>query len=226
MKLNWSRNLGCFERHLQRKCGNPLFPPDVRSVTQAQVDDARARDWIDAEEVRERFRSLLRRIADEPAPITGADALDVRTAFDDLLTRAAEIGDALKHDAPAIFQMYESVVRDILAAIGDNRDLTRQLHDALALSRHRRRLFNNPFIAQLRRRDTPIRPDEVVPSLLTESPETIRLTIEVLADNPEVVGVLQRSAARLVANSPEARDILRKQPEKLSALGLDAQRVN
>jgi hypothetical protein len=226
VRLEWSRNPGCFERHLQRKCGNPLFPPEVRDVTQREIADARKRDSIEAEDARNRFLALIRRIAANPGTVPTTEALDVRKEFDDLLTRAAEIGDVLKDDMPEIFQMYESVVRDILASSNGHPDLGRKLGNALTLSAERRKLFNNSFVAQLRRPDTPIQPNEVVPSLLGETPNTIRLMVEMLSDQPEVVGVLQRATAELMANSSEVRNILRKQPEKLSALGLDTSSAN
>lgn len=224
-ELIWSQNPGCFERHLQRKYRNALFPSDSRVVTQDQIDRARARDSVDAEDVRHRFTSLLRGLA-EGGAASGGEALDRREALGDLLSRAAEVGDALKDDMPAIFQMYEAVVRDILASLSDSPELARELRTALAFSIEKRRLFNNCFVAQLRRRDTPIHPDEVVPSLLSETPETIRLMTEVLSDQPDLLAGLQERAFELIASSTEARDILVRQPEKLAALGLDTDSAN
>jgi hypothetical protein len=225
-KLIWSQNPGCFERHLQRKYRNPLFPPDVPTVAQEQIDQARVKDSLEAEEVRQRFWSLLHRVRDRDASVPCGEALNVRKEFDNLLSRTAEIGGPLHEVVPKLFEMYEAVVHDILASLYDHNDLEKQLRVALAFSAERRRLFNNSFVAQLRRMDTPIRPDEVIPSLLSETPETIRLMVEVLSDHPEAVAALQDSASKLMANSPEARNILLGQPEKLAALGLDIRSAN
>jgi hypothetical protein len=222
MALNWSEHPGCFERHLQRKYGNPLFPPDARAVTQEQVDLARLIDWAEAEEVRQRFLSLAGRIAKAPESVPYAEALDVRKAIDDLLARAAEIGGPLKDDVPEFFRMYELAVQEMLAALHDKPDLAEQLRFALAVSTEKRKRFNNPFVAQLERKDTPIRPEEVIPSLLSETPETIRLMVEMVSDQPGALSVLRASVSELVANSAEARKILIRQPEKLMALGLSA----
>jgi hypothetical protein len=40
-KTKWSKNPGCFERHLQRRDGNVLFPLERRSVTNKSIEEAR-----------------------------------------------------------------------------------------------------------------------------------------------------------------------------------------
>src|SRR5437879_5488623 len=42
--IAWSSRPGCFERHLQRRHNNPLFPPSRRIVTQEEVTAAHIAD--------------------------------------------------------------------------------------------------------------------------------------------------------------------------------------
>src|SRR5271169_6485620 len=86
-KLVWSANPGCFERHLQRRVGNPLFPASSRYVTQVEIDGARARDSREAEIVRNEFVGLCRRIA-QMKVLPFQEAHEVERATDQLLTRA------------------------------------------------------------------------------------------------------------------------------------------
>ena len=39
-KVEWSAKPGCFERHLERRLGNPLFSEERRHVTWRQVKEA------------------------------------------------------------------------------------------------------------------------------------------------------------------------------------------
>jgi hypothetical protein len=207
--LIWSQNPGCFERHLQHKSGNPLFPLEARTVTQEQIDHARTRDLLEAEELRQRFLSM-------------GKALDVRQGLDDALSRAAEVGGPLCEDVPEFVELYEAAVHDILASLHDNHDLDQQLRLGSAFSEEGRRKFNGSFVAQLRRADTPIRASEVIPSLLSETPETLRAMMEILSGYPESVAALRASASQLIATSQEARSTVLRRPEMLAILGLDS----
>jgi hypothetical protein len=40
----WSEKPGCFERHLQRRDGNLLFPPERRIVTYKEIEEAKEKD--------------------------------------------------------------------------------------------------------------------------------------------------------------------------------------
>jgi len=43
----WSEFPGCYERHLQRRYKSLLFPPERRSVSKKEIDEARERDNFD-----------------------------------------------------------------------------------------------------------------------------------------------------------------------------------
>ena len=52
----WSDYPGCFERHLQRRDGNPLFPPERRIVTKKEIDEAKAKDLIEYNQFAEKVK--------------------------------------------------------------------------------------------------------------------------------------------------------------------------
>jgi len=54
--IQWSSAPGPFERQLQRKVGNPLFPPSDRKPTDAQVISARVSDLRNTAEFLRRYR--------------------------------------------------------------------------------------------------------------------------------------------------------------------------
>lgn len=225
-KLYWSEQPGCFERHLQRKHGNPLFPRDARTVNQLEVNRARIRDLEELSEFTERITSVLVKLKDALSENTALDeALDAKLAFDELLARAAEIGTP-NEDVSSILQLYEQNIQYILASLHSDPDSEKRVRASLAVSEEARRLYNNPFVAQMKRPDTPIKPEELVPSLISESPETIRIMVEVMSKMPGGVGPLQTSASELIRNSAEARAVLQSEPEKLAALGLKAHAAN
>ena len=49
IQLNWSAVPGCFERQLQRRHNNALFPEEKRRVTTDEVVEAKSRDQADLE---------------------------------------------------------------------------------------------------------------------------------------------------------------------------------
>ena len=57
---------GARERHLQRRCDNPLFPAAVRTVTQEQVTIARQEDVGELQS----FQSELREVVERAVNLT------------------------------------------------------------------------------------------------------------------------------------------------------------
>lgn len=218
----WSPTPGCFERHLQRRYNNPLFPPNRRIVTQSEVEEARARDTMEAESLRGEVKEVLKLFLDlNPGQkIEMTLGLDTARRLDGLIERAARLGgDSSKEEADLI------TLRKALAA-----DMKRGAEEANAPGLREAlgeldlflqilvKGWSNRFLAQMGRKDSPILPEDVVPSLLSEDKETIRLVVESFAKQvPEVVPPtflhdpdIARRASEVVNKSLNALDKVRQ----------------
>jgi len=168
-KLKWSQVPGCFERHLQRREGNALFPIERRKVSRAEVTTAQERDQRD----QDRFIATVKRLGadleDSEARNPGSTVRDSSylKKVQDLLEEAASIGGGRVQNAIRILEpieenMIQNLNRSMPAA-------TELLQEATALSMTAR----NTFLAQSTRKDTPMLPEEEIPSILSEDFETI-----------------------------------------------------
>ena len=193
-KKKWSKNPGCFERHLQRRDGNVLFPLERRNVSKEEIGQARRMDEKDQD-------NFLHDTVDFMNELNDSDELNpIQSAFDKLkkvqefLEKAASIGGDLEKYILMLEKLEVSYTEFLNEAVPDGKDLIDQ---GQALSSQNRM----PFFAHLKRKDSPILQDEQVPTLLSEDLDTIA-----------VVGLLSRSFPNF---KPAESDIKKKLDEAI-----------
>jgi hypothetical protein len=172
----WSQHPGSFERHLQRREGNPMFPEPLRSPTDEEIKAAREKDRADyrtAEEATRRWLEGVASLSGDNATVGNLDpyhksAADVMV----LCARAGETAETLWH---RIKSADETIAAVIIRAIEKSSP-----EDAARLRAFDAKWFPlkdlraHPFFAQCGRQDGPIAPDEIVAALLCESVQTIQ----------------------------------------------------
>jgi hypothetical protein len=163
----WSDKPGCFERHLQRRDGNVLFPRERRIVTQREIEEARRKDTVEQRQLREKVRSFAIRsstvLMNDQSPTRGASVLKEVQA---LLGEAASIGGIID-EAIQILEMTEQGLMEALnKAVPEVAEQLELVHSCAVTER-------SPYLAQLMRKDSRIRKDEEIPTLLTEDSDTI-----------------------------------------------------
>ena len=215
--LKWSTNPGCFERHLQRKYNNPLFPESERSVNQYKINQARERDSIDASKLLQSVNDILHDFAAIVNPCTG-DVIDqFRGRIDNLLKRAAEIGGELSSEPITILTTIRtSLMESWRAGIEGNNQASESLRRAEVFNQARSLVVHIPFIAQMGRKDRPIKSEHMVPALLCESPETIRTVMSVM--DGETRALVRQAAEEVAARVQEEGALIPLLEEKLRAL--------
>lgn len=176
----WSSIPGCFERHLQRRQDNPLFPIERRKISKAEVVEAQK--WDQSEQ--DHFIALARSLGTElenSEKIKPGSTIQDSTCLQkvqDLLELAAAIGGNVQNTVQMLESTEAGMIQQLNQQMPDGADLLRQ---GRTLSTMRR----IPFIAQSTRKNSPILSGEEVPTLLSEKPETISLIGQISRSLPD-----------------------------------------
>jgi hypothetical protein len=227
IQLAWSQNPGCYERHLQRKYQNPLFPPASRSVTQEQIDAARVRDLHDAEVLREEFQHVLQeemsgRKVEEMSgrKVAAASQINaIREKLEDWMERALGIGgdegDKIKQQ---LDDLRRAVITDWRQGLQNdgNTEAVDALDNAERSFEENVKPFHNRFIAQMSKLESA----DIVPALLSEDPEIISLVLKQMGDGSDAQKQVRATAIRLLADNLQANPPIPQLQEKLRVLGV------
>jgi hypothetical protein len=181
----WRDVPGCFERHLQRKEGNPLFPASERQPSDDAIERARAKDVADLEKFKAEVNAFLQSGAESLKRMTTVGNMGdfQRTQVIPLLCRVAGLGEV----GVGLFKTLEKCRGHLHKAIADavGGEEGQKLFRSFEELEERSRFQYNLFLAQASREDTPI-PAAYLPALLSESFDTIKEYIEGLySHDPE-----------------------------------------
>jgi hypothetical protein len=222
--VDWSQPCGCFERHLQRRWMNPLFPVERRRISFAELRESKARDQGDLLELEANFRGTATRIFElaDATPRLGLLFEEVNQQLDvlqGLLLRAAEIGDLANRLREAVRKPYDHLMQSV-RGVRESLDLDSKLEiDAFIVARRRiMDIYSNQFISQMKRADTPILSQEVLHSVLTEPLTTVRLFASLIPHAVRGELRIHALAVALVQGVEKEGYAVQGSQEKLSAL--------
>lgn len=167
----WRNKPGAYERQLQRRHKNLLFPAALRTVTTADVLNARRKDSADYKALVDKYRAIE---LPETLRRNWNDFLGgLREQIDELRIRARQIGG----DTTRIMEMLNSTRLNFVNVwreqMQNNPEALRLYEIAEAAVREHEETFRGDFCNQLLRDDPTIPASELVPSLLCEDPESV-----------------------------------------------------
>jgi hypothetical protein len=115
-QIQWSRNPGRFQRYLQIRHDNPLFPPERRTVERRALMTARSRDAEEREGFQAEMMSHVNELISifqvtQPAAYARVD--DYRVKLEALIQKAAELGPSVEQDRATLWKLWNSLVEDI-----------------------------------------------------------------------------------------------------------------
>jgi hypothetical protein len=111
-KQKWSKIPGCFERHLQRRDGNALFPPERRKVSMEEITQARKKDEIDQERFIETIRKLGNELenSEDTSPLSIVPDSSSLEKIQALLEEAASIGGNIQNAIHRLETTEENII--------------------------------------------------------------------------------------------------------------------
>jgi hypothetical protein len=211
-ELKWSENAGCFERHLKRKHENPLFPEPDRNVTQEQIDEAQRQDQADAVSLQKKLLDLASDIAKLPALATWSNCSPIRERIDDLLSEVAGVGGPADNTRESLNSIRTALISSLREGIKDNEKASKALEEAEEYHQKQIEIAHDPFVAQMGR----IPSDDVVPAMLSESPETIWKAMSIMNEN--TVDLVVADARDRVRRAQAEGEVIPLADEKLKAI--------
>lgn len=171
MSISWSPRPGCFERHLQRRYQNPIFPAARRFVTRHDLTTARLTDLRDFADFYRKYRSLVNELM-HLGTFTLERGRDLWKRIFDLKERAAAVGGGYAAEVTVLDTAAEALGAEITRAVKEP-----GFEDALLDSASMSAITQHPILAQYAREDSPIRKDdgddEWIRTVLSEDESTI-----------------------------------------------------
>jgi len=159
-----AQDAGCFERHLQRRRENPLFPRGRQDVSGIEIQEARQRDNGERSALKSQIVEVLRPLMEGPDVVGGLAAVDLLQQIHQVIELVYKSDQGLEQEVATLQRGYESLSESM--RIGRSSEQHAQLDVAARTLRQQIVLLSAPLMATLSRPDSPMRSDELVPSIL------------------------------------------------------------
>lgn len=213
--LIWSDNPGAFEQHLRRRYNNLLFMESRRNVVQSDIDAAQTRDVLDAKMLDQEQRTLFEELSNMGEKVSPNVVSQIREDIDTLIETAFGIGGPADEILARLQKMREVLINASKKSFAGHGELLAKLEDAEQFHKSYMAEFFVPFIAQIGRKDGPIPADEIVPSLLMQEPDTIRVFMSRF--DADFRQVISRDAVSLLKEALQQGLPVDRVPEILAA---------
>jgi len=222
VEMLFSKKAGRRERMLKRQFENPLFGEiDIEPFA---IQDARREDSAEVEAFINDFRDLVKQVTElQPS----ADA-DVVLKLKEALDKAYEASAGLAGDHSEIREMIQRLLsmmmQSMWKAVGNDalgisklemEEQARQAHFAM---------LEHPFIADLLAPDSVINEALMVPSLLSESAQTVVLAVQLF--DPEQQQLVYQQGVELLKDKDENHPRIQHAQQRLQDIATVLTAVN
>jgi hypothetical protein len=173
---------GVREAHLLRKKNNPLFDAASREVSNDTLAEARLRDGMERDQFMQDFQSLVQRTAALEPNTPSETILELKEELDRCYQRACGLPGDQTEIKQAIRRLVDIIMRAVRGGIGNDAYAARQLDEEELARQTHFQLQELPLVAALTHSDSPIAPDELVPSLLSEEDNNLERCLMIFDD--------------------------------------------
>jgi len=178
MDLPFTTKPGRRERHLRRWHENPLFAWPVVEVEPAALLAAQKADHEEMEVFRDAFRSQVQK-AVELSPNAGSDTvLGLKEELEKLYEQACGLPEDREQEKDALKKLMDLIMNAVRKAAGSDPLAHRELDEAEQARAIHFRLLEQALAADILHPESPIGPDELVPTLLSSRTEELEAALE------------------------------------------------
>lgn len=178
MELPFTNKPGRRERHLRRRHENPLFAWPLAAVESEALLAAQKADHEEMEAFRELFRALVRKAVELPTNAGSETVLGLKEELEKLYEKACGLTEEHEQEKDALKKLIALIMKAVRQAAGNDPLARRELDEAEQARAIHFRLLEQALVADILHPESPIGPDELVPSLLTASTEELEAALE------------------------------------------------
>ena len=181
MNLQFSTEPGPHERQLRRKYHNPLFAEAGAEINQQDLELARQQDQTELRQFLQEFQSLVQQAVNLKPNTDSQVILDMKEGLDQCYTRCCAMPGEHAEIKAAINQLIQVIMKAVRQGAAndpvalcklDEEDMARQMHQDL---------HSHTLIIDLLLPDSPISETELLPTLLSETPEAVQSSLQLFA---------------------------------------------
>jgi len=191
MSYLFSKFPGIRERHLQRQYKNLLFPQSQQDFNEQQLFSACDKDQQERNDFLHDFQQLIEEVA-QLKPNEGSETmLDLKSRLDQSYEQCCALAGENDIEKQAITQLVGIIMSAVWkSASGDAQAEASLKDEELARTAHYQ-LLQLPLVVDLLRPDSPIKENDLLPSLLSESEEALKAAFYLFDEKQQAVLCLQ-----------------------------------
>jgi BioD-like phosphotransacetylase family protein len=213
MSLDFSPLPGAHERRLQRLRDNPLFPADRRRILQRDLELARQRDREERDAFLVEFQTLLQEAMNLSANVESDVILTLKERLDQAYERCSSLPGDMTEIKQALHRLVAVIMNSVRAHAADDPQALAKLRDEDIAREVHYELQDFPLVADLLREDAVIEEDELVPTLLSESRESLAAALQLF--DADQIDLIAREAHALLLQRQEEGQALPEAWERL-----------
>lgn len=200
LQLKFREHPGCRERHLRRKLDNPLFPAAERHKTVTELDAEQRRDDDELSGFLSEVKHLVTRVGGLSPDSNVHDIVELKKQVDDCYEQCLGLPGDQGRVKSALIKLITELTRLNMETLRDG-DALKALRDEQAdrLAHFTRLEF--PVTGDICRRQSPLGDGELVPTLLSESPDALTAALGLF--HAERLIVIRDDARALIAQRRE-----------------------
>jgi len=195
--IKFSPQPGAYERHLQRKYQNPLFPTSDKASFAIEVAQAREKDQQDFRAFLEAFETTVQETAELAGSVESEILLDLKEKLERLYVHATSLSGDLDQYSQALLKLIEVCMTGIRNSAKDDPMALKKLDEETMARQVYFELLTTPLVADLMRGDEIIQQDELIARILSEAEADLPRVMELF--EPEHQQHILAAAKELVA---------------------------
>lgn len=197
MDLPFTHRPGRRERQLKRRHNNPLFAWPPWMADPEELLAAQRADHQELEAFRSSFRELIQRAVDLPADAGSDLVLGLKEDLERHYEQACGLPENQQQHKTAIARLIDTIVRVLQRHTATDPVARQELNDELQARAVHFRLLESPLVVDLLDPESPVSPHELLPALLSSSPEEVAAAVEIF--DAEQLALLVEQGENLLA---------------------------